>query len=81
MKLSKLFVIALLAGTLGVLGCDDETSTGGSGGSGTAGTGGRGPAGTGGGGTGRPVPDPCTGGSCAAPSAPQAAFEAAGASS
>jgi hypothetical protein len=49
MKLAQFFVIAVLAGTLGVLGCDDETSTGGSGGSGTAGTGG---GGTGGGGTG-----------------------------
>ncbi len=41
MKLSKLFMIALLAGTLGVIGCgDDATNPAGSGGSGTAGTGG-----------------------------------------
>ncbi|MBW2626566.1 MAG: hypothetical protein JRE45_03000 [Deltaproteobacteria bacterium] len=49
MKLGRLFVIALLAGTLGVLGCgDDETNgTGGTAGSGgTAGMGGNG--GTGG---------------------------------
>jgi hypothetical protein len=53
MKLSRLFMIALLAGTLGVLGCgDDETNPAGSGGSGTAGTGGSGTAGTGGGGGG-----------------------------
>ncbi len=45
MKLSKLFVIALLAGTLGVLGCgDDETGDGNTGGDG--GTGGDGAAGT-----------------------------------
>jgi hypothetical protein len=51
MKLSNLFMIALLAGTLGVLGCgDDTTNPAGSGGSGTAGTGGSGTAGTGGGG-------------------------------
>ena len=49
MKLSRLFVIALLAGTLGVLGCgDDTTNPAGSGGSGTAGSGGSGTAGTGG---------------------------------
>ena len=53
MKLSNLFMIALLAGTLGVLGCgDDTTNPAGSGGSGTAGTGGSGTAGTGGSGTG-----------------------------
>jgi hypothetical protein len=41
MKLSKFFMIALLAGTLGVIGCgDDATNPAGSGGSGTAGTGG-----------------------------------------
>ena len=64
MKLSKLFMIALLAGTLGVIGCgDDATNPAGSGGSGgsagsggtagsgvTAGSGG-GTAGTGGGGS------------------------------
>jgi hypothetical protein len=43
MKLSNLFMIALLAGTLGVLGCgDDTTNPAGTGGSGTAGTGGSG---------------------------------------
>ncbi len=53
MKLSNLFMIALLAGTLGVLGCgdDDNGGTAGTGGSGTAGTGGSGTAGTGGSGT------------------------------
>ena len=52
MKLSNFFMIALLAGTLGVLGCgDDTTNPAGSGGSGTAGTGGSGTAGTGGSGT------------------------------
>jgi hypothetical protein len=41
MKLSRLFMIALLAGTLGVIGCgDDTTNPAGSGG--TAGTGGTG---------------------------------------
>jgi hypothetical protein len=61
MKLSRLFMIALLAGTLGVIGCgDDATNPAGSGGSGgsggsagtggTAGSGGSGTAGTGGGG-------------------------------
>jgi hypothetical protein len=51
MKLSNLFMIALLAGTLGVFGCDSDpqTGNGGSGGDGTAGTGGDGTAGTGGG--------------------------------
>jgi hypothetical protein len=46
-------MIALLAGTLGVFGCDDDpqTGNGGTGGSGTAGTGGSGTAGTGGSGT------------------------------
>ena len=48
MKLSKLFVIALLAGTLGVFGCDDgTTSNGGNGGSGGDG-----------------AAEPCTGGLC-----------------
>ena len=54
MKLSNLFMIALLAGTLGVFGCSDDppaTGNGGSGGEGTAGTGGSGTAGTGGSGT------------------------------
>ena len=54
MKLSNLFMIALLAGTLGVFGCSDDppaTGNGGSGGEGTAGTGGEGTAGTGGEGT------------------------------
>jgi hypothetical protein len=55
MKLSKLFVIALLVGTLGVIGCGSDPApegNGGSGGNGTAGTGGDGTAGTGGDGTG-----------------------------
>ena len=54
MKLSNLFMIALLAGTLGVFGCSDDppaNGNGGSGGEGTAGTGGSGTAGTGGSGT------------------------------
>jgi hypothetical protein len=52
MKLSKLFMMALLAGTLGAFGCsDDETNGGGSGGSGTGGSGGS-------------TADPCTGGLC-----------------
>ena len=57
MKLSNLFMIALLAGTLGVLGCDtarapttNDAGTGGTGGAGgTGGTGGTGGNGTGGG--------------------------------
>jgi hypothetical protein len=53
MNLSKLFVIALLAGTLGVIGCSDDENGG------TAGTGGTGTGGTGGSGT-----DACTGGLC-----------------
>jgi hypothetical protein len=59
MKLSNLFMIALLAGTLGVFGCDSDPATGngGTGGSGTAGTGGDG-------GSGGSVDDPCTGGEC-----------------
>jgi len=56
MKLSNLFLIALLAGTLGVFGCSDDPApdngTAGTGGDGTAGTGGSGTAGTGGSGTG-----------------------------
>jgi hypothetical protein len=61
MKLSNLFMIALLAGTLGVFGCTDdpENGTGGSGGNGTAGTGGNGTGGSGG-----STADPCTGGLC-----------------
>jgi hypothetical protein len=57
-------VIALLAGTLGVLGCgdDDGNGNGGTGGDGAAGTGGNGAAGTGGNGGG--AADPCTGGEC-----------------
>jgi hypothetical protein len=42
MKLSKLFVIALLAGTLGVFGCSDDPETGNGGSGGTAGSGGTG---------------------------------------
>jgi hypothetical protein len=60
MKLGRIFVIALLAGTLGVIGCNDEEGTGGTAGSGgTAGTGGT----AGSGGTGGTV-DPCVGGQC-----------------
>lgn len=52
MKLSKLFVVALMVGSLGVLGCgDDDGGTAGSGGNGTAGSGGNGTAGSGGNGT------------------------------
>ena len=61
MKLSTLFLMTVLVGTLGVLGCNDETTgTAGSGGSGTAGSGGSGTAGSGGAG-------PCSGGVCVAP--------------
>ena len=52
MKLANFFLMTVLVGTLGVLGCgDDDTNTAGSGGSGTAGTGGSGTAGSGGSGT------------------------------
>ena len=63
MKLANFFLMTMLVGTLGVLGCgDDTTNPAGSGGSGTAGTGGEagsggdagsggGTAGTGGGGS------------------------------
>jgi len=53
MKLSKLFVIALLAGTLGAFGCSDDpkNGNGGSGGNGNGGTGG--------------TADACTSGDCA----------------
>jgi len=52
MKLANFFLMTVLVGTLGVLGCsDDTTNAAGSGGSGTAGTGGSGTAGTGGSGT------------------------------
>ena len=40
MKLSKLFVIVLLAGTLGVFGCGNDPDTGNGGSGGTAGSGG-----------------------------------------
>jgi hypothetical protein len=64
MKLSNLFMIALLAGTLGAFGCsDDNGGAAGTGGSGTAGTGG-----TGTGGSGGTATDPCTGGFCEDPS-------------
>jgi hypothetical protein len=56
MNLSKLFVIALLAGTLGVFGCSEDDN-GGTGGTGTGGTGG----------TGGSTTDPCTGPLCDAP--------------
>jgi hypothetical protein len=58
MKLSRLFVIALLAGTLGVFGCSDDDPNGNGGSGGAAGSGG-----TGGG-----AADPCTGGFCDDPS-------------
>jgi len=50
MKLANFFLMTLLVGTLGVLGCgDDTTNPAGSGGSGTAGSGGSaGSGGTGG---------------------------------
>jgi len=51
MKLSKLFMMALLAGTLGVFGCSDDENNGG----GTNGGGGSGGSG---------VTEPCTGGLC-----------------
>jgi len=52
MKLANFFLMTMLVGTLGVLGCsDDTTNAAGSGGSGTAGTGGSGTAGSGGSGT------------------------------
>jgi len=65
MKLSRLFVIALLAGTLGVFGCsdDDPNGNGGSGGDGAAGSGGG-------------VADPCAGGNCAGDADLEAACEA-----
>jgi hypothetical protein len=55
MKLSKLFVIALLAGTLGVFGCSDDEPQNGNGGSG----------GNGNGGSGGTAADACTSGDCA----------------
>ena len=52
MKLANFFLMTVLVGTLGVLGCgDDTTNPAGSGGSGTAGSGGSGTAGSGGSGT------------------------------
>lgn len=57
MKMSKLFVIALLTGTLAVIGCSSDPAPEGNGGSGGSGTGG-----TGGG-----AADPCTGPLCDAP--------------
>jgi len=68
-------MIALLAGTLGVLGCDSDPATGngGSGGNGTAGTGGSGTAGSGGNGT-----DACTGPLCDAAAAKEACNELIG---
>jgi len=52
MKLANFFLMTMLVGTLGVLGCsDDTTNTAGTGGSGTAGSGGSGTAGSGGSGT------------------------------
>jgi len=61
MKLSRFFVIALLAGTLGAFGCSDDPPSNGNGGSG--GDGAAGSGGTGGG-----AADPCTGGFCDDPS-------------
>jgi hypothetical protein len=62
MKLSNLFIIALLAGTLGVFGCSDDPPANGNGGNG--GNGGSGTAGTGGGTGGSGGADPCTGEFC-----------------
>jgi hypothetical protein len=58
MKLSKLFVIALLAGTLGVFGCAEDAPSDGNGGSGGNGNGGSG-------GNGGTAADACTSGDCA----------------
>jgi len=63
--------MALLAGTLGVFGCDSDPATG-NGGNGGSGNGGAGGGGSGGNGT-----DPCTGGFCDDPSEPKAACERA----
>ena len=63
MKLANFFLMTMLVGTLGVLGCSDDTTN-------AAGSGGSGTAGTGGGGT-----DPCTGGFCVDPSEPKTACE------
>ena len=49
MKVGRIFLIAVMAGALGALGCGDD------GGGGTAGSGGSGTAGTGGSGTADPV--------------------------
>ena len=57
MKLSKLFVIALLAGTLGVFGCSDDPPSNGNGNGGSGGDGNGGSGGT--------AVDPCTSGDCA----------------
>ena len=68
MKLSKLFLMAMLVGTLAVIGCDSDTGTGGSGGSGGSGGtgGGGGTAGEGGaGGTAGMGGEGGTGGSAA----------------
>jgi hypothetical protein len=74
MKLSRLFLIATLVGTLAAIGCgDDETGNGGT--AGTGGTAGSGGNGTGGGGG--TVTDPCTGGFCDDPSEPKTACELA----
>ena len=74
MKLTKLFVMGVLVGSVAVIGCSDDPApvdpgTGGTGG-GTGGTGG-GTGGTGGG------ADPCTGDFCDSQSEPKAACEAA----
>ena len=73
MKLSNLFMIALLAGTLGVFGCSDDPPSNGNGGTGGDGNGGSG----GDGGTGGGAADPCTGGFCNDPSEAKTACEVA----
>jgi hypothetical protein len=76
MNVSRLFVIAMLVGTVGVFGCsDDENGTGGTGG-GTGGTGG-GTGGTGGGGTGG-TDDACVGPLCNQPAPKEACNELIG---
>ena len=80
MKLANFFLMTMLVGTLGVLGCgDDTTNPAGSGGSGTAGTGGSGTAGSGGSGTagtgGTPAGN-CDYGDCVDGSTEQQACEA-----
>jgi len=74
MKLANFFLMTMLVGTLGVLGCsDDTTNAAGSGGSGTAGSGGSGTAGSGGSGT----ASNCDYGDCADPGDQRVACETA----